>query len=244
MQVRSTFAANEISVVLTSCGRWDLLVHSIESFLSYHLPARFLLVEDSGDPSFAARVHKRFPFIDLIANQPRIGQHASIDKAYEKVTTPFIVHLEDDWDFTGAMHVQPAIRLLSSDSSASAVCFTVFRKLKLMHRIHSFEFAHEGLKYARMTQHAHRDWHGYSFYPTLVARATWEEHGPYANYANERALSRHMKDLGKSLIYQLPGIAMHTGSGQSVFDPARAEENRRITGGIWRRLRGVSAYRA
>ena len=244
MQTRSTISAEKITVVLTSCGRWDLLTRSIDSFLTHHEPARFILIDDSGNPEIVDRIRHRFPFVDLIANEQRIGQHAAIDKAYSKVRTPFIVHLEDDWDFSGTMRTDEAIQLLSDDASVSAVCFVVFHELKLRHRIHSFKFMYGGQAYARMTRRAHRDWHGYSFYPTLVARATWEEYGPYANFPNERALSRYVKDRGRSLVYQLPGVAKHAGSGQSVFDPARAQERRRISGGLWRRLRGENVYRS
>ena len=46
-------------------------------------------------------------------------------------------------------------------------------------------------------------------------------------YANERVFSRHMKDQGLSVAFQLPGVASHIGSGRSVFDPQRAGERRR-----------------
>jgi hypothetical protein len=93
-----------------------------------------------------------------------------------------------------------------------------------------------------MKQRAHRDWHGFSYYPTLISRSLWLEHGPYAKFQNERTISRYMKDRGMGLVYQLPGVGIHVGRGHSVFDPARANEKRRISGGLWRRLRGKSVF--
>ena len=51
-----------------------------------------------------------------------------------------------------------------------------------------------------------------------------------------------MKDRGLWVAYQLPGIGTHVGSGHSVFDPARAAERRRVTGGWWKRLTGKRLY--
>jgi hypothetical protein len=239
---RTRFAADLITCVLTSCGRWDLLVQSIDTFLKYHEPGRFILVEDSADHAFAERIRARYSAIEVILDDPRLGQHRAIDKAYGMVTTPYIVHLEDDWFFTGPMDVANARGVLDGDPTIVAVCFSVFRRYKLNHRIHSTRFTHNGRLYARMKPRAHRDWHGFSFYPSLLKRAFWEEYGPYARYPNERTLSRAMKDIGKGVVHQLPGVGIHVGSGRSVFDPARASENRRVTGALWRRLFGKGVF--
>jgi hypothetical protein len=231
--VKTVFLRDEVTAVLTSCGRWDFLIRSIDTFLAHHEPARFILIEDSGDTDFAQRIAARYPAIEVVLNQPRLGQHAAIDRAYGMVNTPFIVHLEDDWVFTGAMDIADARQLLDANPSVASVCFTVFRLLKWRQRVFARTFRHGSHLYASLHT-AHREWHGHSFYPTLVRRRTWEEHGPYASFQNERAISRHMKGLGLFVAYQLPGVGIHVGSGRSVFDPARVGERRRITGG-WRR---------
>ena len=241
--MKTVFSRDEITVVLTSCGRWDFLVQSLDTFLAHHEPGRFILIEDSADKDFARRVAERYPMIEVVLNEPRLGQHKAIDKAYGLVTTPFIVHLEDDWVFTGGMDVADARRVLDEMPEVVSVCFSVFRRLKLRQRVFARNFRHGSRTYASLHR-AHRDWHGYSFYPTLLRKRTWEEQGPYANFQNERAISRHMKDRGLWVAYQLPGIGIHVGSGHSVFDPARAAERRRVTGGWWKRLMGKKLYGA
>ena len=239
--MKAVFPPDQITTVLTSCGRWDFLVRSLDTFLAHHEPGRFLLVEDSGDRDFARRVAERYPAIEVVLNEPRLGQHKSIDKAYGMVTTPFIVHLEDDWVFTGGIDVADAESLLAEDPTVISVCFSVFRRLKLRQRLFRRTFRHGAHKYASL-QRAHRDWHGFTFYPTLLQRKTWEELGPYAGFQNERAISRHMKDRGLWVAYQLPGVGVHVGSGHSVFDPARVGERRRVTGWWWKRLLGKNPY--
>lgn len=230
-----------ITCVLTSCGRWDLLVQSIDTFLAHNQPGRFLVVEDSADADFAARIRARYPAIEVLLDDPRLGQHKAIDKIYAMVTTPLIVHLEDDWYFTGPLGTDNARALLDSDPTIVAVCFSVFRRLKLRHRIFARRFHFGGHDYADM-RGAHRESYGYSFYPTLLRRRTWEEHGPFAKFANERAISRHMKRQGLWIAHEIPGVGIHVGSGRSVFDPARAGERRRVTGSFWRRLRGKQEF--
>lgn len=239
--MKTVFPRDRITTVLTSCGRWDFLVRSLDTFLAHHEPGRFLLVEDSADPAFARRIAERYPMIEVVLNQPRLGQHKAIDRVYAMVETPYIVHLEDDWVFTGAMDIADAERLLVEDEHVVSVCFTVFRRLKARQRIFARTFRHGVHTYASLHR-AHRAWHGYSFYPTLLRRSTWEKHGPYANFANERAISGHMKRAGLWVAYQLPGVGVHVGSGYSVFDPARAAERRRVTGGWWKSLRGKPRY--
>lgn len=241
MSSKTVFPADLITCVLTSCGRWDLLIQSIDTFLQHHEPARFVLVEDSADHDFAARIQERYPAIEVVLNDPRLGQHKAIDKIYETITTPYIVHLEDDWYFTGPMDVEDARTLLDSDPTITSVCFSVFRRYKLQHRVFADRFTHNGKPYARMPR-AHRDWHGFSFYPSLLKRSFWEEHGPYARWQNERTISRAMKDIGMGVVHQLPGVGIHVGSGRSVFDPARTNERRRVTGSIWRRLTGRDTF--
>jgi hypothetical protein len=241
--MKVTLPRDRITVVLTSCGRWDLLVQSLDTFLSHHAPGRFLLIDDSADRAFAERIGARYPGIEVILNDPRLGQHASIDKAYAQVSTPWIVHLEDDWFFTGPMDVTDAMALMNDDASIAAVCFSVFRKLKFRHRIFGTTFRHGDRLYGDLRR-AHRDWYGFSYYPTLLRRSLWEEFGPYARFPNERSISRTLKDRGLGIVQQLPGVGMHVGSGHSVFDPARANEKRRITGSLWRRLSGQGVFRS
>lgn len=227
-----------ITACLTSAGRWDLLARTLDSLFAHHAFERFLIVEDSADPAFADRIRSAYPAVEVLLNDPRLGQHAAIDRVYGAVTTPFILHLEDDWVFTGPMDADDAAAVLDADPALSAVCFRYFPTLKWGHRRRSTRFSTTRAAYARMALAAHRDWHGYTFNPSLVRRAFWVEHGPFARFSNERALSRAMKDRGLTVAYQLPGVAQHIGSGRSVVDPARAGEARRLSGG-WRRWFGL-----
>lgn len=90
---------SDLTVVLTSCRRPDLLIGTLDSFFSTNdYPLReFIIIEDSDDESVWA-IPARYPEqpIRVILNGVNIGQHRSIDRAYSEVQTPYILHLEDD----------------------------------------------------------------------------------------------------------------------------------------------------
>ena len=50
----------EVTVVLTSCGRLDLLTRTIESFNKFNTYpiTKFLLIDDSGDKKFKEEANK------------------------------------------------------------------------------------------------------------------------------------------------------------------------------------------
>uniref|UniRef100_A0A7S4L9L5 Glycosyltransferase 2-like domain-containing protein n=1 Tax=Guillardia theta TaxID=55529 RepID=A0A7S4L9L5_GUITH len=114
-----------VSVVLTSCGRLAGLRRTILSLLranTYPID-RYILIEDSGDMSMAARVIEEFGDIfDIIVNKKRMGQLYSIDKAYSAVNTEFIFHCEDDWIFNGIPNfISDSISVLLHEPRASTV---------------------------------------------------------------------------------------------------------------------------
>ena len=89
----------DTALVVTSCGRFDLLERTLASMHpwigrfsnriivedSYHHPQLFNELESDG--------------FTILINGSSLGQHRSIDNAYCKVGTDFIFHCEDDWEF-------------------------------------------------------------------------------------------------------------------------------------------------
>src|SRR5262249_4242159 len=112
-----------ITFVITSCGRFDLLQECLQSFFTYNTAAisRYLLVEDSGDHQVHSVVAKfDFP-IEVIVNDPPVGQVAAIDRAYQTVTTTYIFHCEDDWRFFRSGFIEESLLLLKHDPAITAV---------------------------------------------------------------------------------------------------------------------------
>ena len=111
-------------MVLTSCGRFDLLEKTLNSFFEYntHPIRKFVLVEDSGRDEVRDAIPPEYrDQIHLIVNKPKLGQVASIDKAYEQVETDYIFHCEDDWLFYRPEFIEDSKIILKAEPQSIMV---------------------------------------------------------------------------------------------------------------------------
>jgi hypothetical protein len=95
--------ASNITLVITSCNRHALLRQTLQSFLDCTdvTPEATIIVEDSTEPAPAWIRENPFRSMEIqwVANEQRMGQIYSIDRAYSLVKTDYIFHCEDDWNF-------------------------------------------------------------------------------------------------------------------------------------------------
>lgn len=111
----------EITFVLTSCGRNDLLEKTLDSFFKWNTYPieRFIITEDSADPNVFEECNRlnREKYegrLEFIFNYEKLGQSASIDKAYSLVDTEYIFHCEEDWDFYRSGFIEDSIKVLET----------------------------------------------------------------------------------------------------------------------------------
>ena len=114
MSAKYTIDSATFTTVLTSCGRFDLLKETVASFLEHFDVPKIIVAEDSERPGEARAFAKDFPAVEVRVNEPKLGQLRSIDELYATLTTPYVVHLEDDWGFTRSLD------LFSRDTSVLA----------------------------------------------------------------------------------------------------------------------------
>jgi hypothetical protein len=91
--------SKEVTFILTSCGRQDLLEKTIDSFLQYNTyPIKeYWIYEDSGIQGINDHLKKKYPFINWIEPAERTGQIIALDTLWSKVKTPYAMTFEDDW---------------------------------------------------------------------------------------------------------------------------------------------------
>jgi glycosyltransferase involved in cell wall biosynthesis len=113
----------KVSVVLTACGRPDLLRRTLASFFRFNTYpiSQFIVIEDSGIPDINETVARDFPDIQWIYNEARLGQIQSIDRAYQQVTSPYVFHLEEDWEFFKPGFIEESLEILKGHPKVSAV---------------------------------------------------------------------------------------------------------------------------
>ena len=214
--------SGDITLVVTSCGRFDLLEETLASLEAAEPGgfARRIIVEDSADPKMAERIRARFPEYDLLFNEPNIGQMRSIDRAYSEVRTPYVFHCEDDWRFETGGFLQPCCEVLESQPEIAVACVRKVMELapRYRERLQPLDGRADVL---RMPPDAHPEWFGYSFNPSLVRLETFKRYGPFAAHGSEEILSYRMKRDGFAMTFLNPGSAVHIGGEAHVEDPFR-----------------------
>ncbi|MDP2242729.1 glycosyltransferase family 2 protein [Pseudomonas sp.] len=227
---------SNITLVLTSCGRLDLLQKTLESFDRYNTaPIREVLItEDSGNEGVHQAIpHSWRPFTRVFINRPQLGQIASIDMAYAEVRTSLIFHCEDDWEFYRPGFIEDSLAILEAVPTVLQVWL---RSYAHDIRIHS-PYHHLGPRrmiagvacYPLLSDKP--DWQGFSFNPGLRRLADYQRLAPYAEKGGEKRLSIDYAELGLTAMVLEGDAVLHTGFEAHVVVPkerSRKKSRRRI----------------
>lgn len=120
---------NRVTLSITTCRRLDLFAGTVCSFLNactdVELVDRFLCVDDGSSEDDRAEMRRLFPFFEFVFKGPSDKGHArSMNVIRRAVTTPFLVHLEDDWHFFARRpYVGPALEILEEEPGLGQVLF-------------------------------------------------------------------------------------------------------------------------
>lgn len=191
-----------IAFVLTSCGRFDLLEETLATFLECNTAPidRYLVIEDSGDARVRDVVSRFDAPIEVIVNDPPLGQMRSIDRAYAAVEAPYIFHCEDDWRFFRPGFVEESLELLRFDPTISTVLCRRLGQNSLHDLIGDAPLrVHAGIRYRKRPLWAQWDWGGYSFNPGLRRLADYRRIGSFAKWSTEKNASLFFKKLGMAV---------------------------------------------
>jgi len=109
----------DYTMTVTSCGRHYFLRRMLESFVKYAdvMPKAIIITEDAPvePPDW---INSEPQFRDLpkiwLPNRPKLGQIASIDKAYANVHTEYIFAVEDDWGFLETGFLEESHKILEA----------------------------------------------------------------------------------------------------------------------------------
>jgi hypothetical protein len=244
MSARYKIDHARLTVVLTSCGRFDLLKVTLDSFLSFFDPQRILVGEDSGNARGAAKfVAGASRVIEMRVNALKLGQMRSIDGLYASVKTPYVVHLEDDWKFASAVDLDNAVDFLENRPDISVVC--IGYRFDTRFARSARRITHKGVDYLIWDLNTHPKWFSYSFNPSVGRIAFWREVGPFARFVTEEGLSQFCKARGLRIAMLTPSVASHIGDKRHAFDPFQPRRASTPIGRLkrsiskrWTRLRG------
>ena len=110
-----------LTLTITTCKRRELFERTIDSFLHCCLDRldidRWICIDDGSTPEDLQAMRDRYPFFEYITKPASQRGHAhSMNRLLQEVTTPYWLHLEDDWDFITIGHfLQQATHVLDNN---------------------------------------------------------------------------------------------------------------------------------
>ena len=167
----------QITITLTSCGRWDLLEKTIKSLVQFWdgpKPYELLIYEDQ--ELRVLHFSTLYGFIsewigkdswEFEIYHGKRGQISAIDFLYSKVKTPYIFHQEDDWETTKSGFIQKSLSILEEKPSIMQVWLRAPND-RNGHPCHGVaQKTTDGTKYHVLKTGYMGKWHGYSMNPGL-----------------------------------------------------------------------------
>ena len=176
----------DITLVITSCNRYDLLAKTLESFYSVNkYPMKEVIVVEDWD---------------------REGQVKAIDKAYARVKTPYIFHCEEDWFFYEGGFIEKSLAILEKYPNI----------LQVWIREHDDTNGHPVVKLPQFDcetmQNPWGIWGGFSWNPGLRRLSDYKALGqPYSHFGQEHLVSKAYSDMGFHAAITPKGFVYHTG---------------------------------
>ena len=235
----------KITFVLTSCGRNDLLEKTLDSFFKWNTYPieRYIISEDSADPKVFEECkrlnqEKYDGKIEFIFNYEKLGQSASIDKAYAMVDTEYIFHCEEDWDFYRSGFIEDSIKVLETQPGVIQAWIRP-KSDKILNQIEQKIFMLPGSVKVRrvlptsfIVKRANedgsdmvvKDYMGFSWNPGVKRLKDWQDlPNGYSGFEREHLVDQHYRNNGFMVVSLSTddddGYVRHSGWGRRAGDP-------------------------
>ena len=209
---------DNITLVITSCDRFDLLERTLESMDPWldDFPEKIIVEDSNADPGLFDRLGAEG--FRVIVNGHRLGQLASIDIAYGECNTEFIFHCEDDWEFIREPGIEAACHVLEhgtdGEGEFSVVCFRdvtgtkgckpeLFRDRMVQGSLFRYSFQQKN------------KFNYFTFNPAMIRYDFYKRYGLWRKFTNERSIARTMRRQGHCIAREIPGSVRHIGKGRS-----------------------------
>lgn len=212
-----------IDVILTSCGRFDLLERTLESFHRHNTyPIReFHIYDDSGfekwnDKQHEAveRIEQTYSHVTFHAGDKRIGQIEAMCYLMQFVTTPYYFTCEDDWHFTESGFIEDSMAVLEEHPEILQ-CWLRSKSDTNGHPVISFN----GKCSLMSTKY---EWKGFSFNPALRRLSDYVPYNTITTFRpndpsrSEREIGEYYHKLGRTAAILNKGYVKHIGDGRTI----------------------------
>lgn len=203
--------------LLTSCGRRDLLIKTIDSFLrNNHTKVFPIIIHEDSTKLIPCAIDKfKYPQTKIIYTAGA-GQHSSIEKFLKKCRTKgikYYIHLEDDWEFDNSYDwIQESFKILESDPTIIKVlgrkdsphpCICDKSIDEINHGILQPWTGTDGIT-----------WNGFSWNPGVTRLDLLKQFIPFPKW--EQELAENIHTAGYKVAALEKGIYTHIGDGRST----------------------------
>lgn len=209
---------SQVTFILTSCGRFDLLEQTMDSFLDLNdFPIHeYIIHDDSGDPKVYDQIMTKYGHIAEVMQSDRIGLSASLDKLMSCVETPYVLGWEDDWKSSGnRFFVSQALAVLHKNSAIHQVWFRE-------HNDHKQPLSQTAIINNVPIREVMpwKEWVGFSWNPRLIRLADYMRIFPngYAEFGDELLCNIHAAQFGYKAVTLEESTVKHIGYGRHVKD--------------------------
>lgn len=200
-----------VTLVLTSCGRLDLLEATVKSIHPYIIKntKQNILIDDSGKKDIHNSIESNKLFLNWIKiyNQENIGQPKSVDKAYSLVDTDYVFHCEDDWIFDNDYNfIFKSLDILEKHEKIFQVTFRKNCPHPVIPTNDNFSIKISGWN---------NEWYGFTYNPSIIRMRDVKKVMPYSG-KNEQTISKNYYDIGVVSV-AINGVVDHIGWGRSTL---------------------------
>ena len=226
---------NDVTVVITSCNRPKLLEATLDSFFKYNTyPIKeIIIIDDSGNKGVNDFVLSRYKYVrfNLLYNDTNIGQVKSIDIAYEYITTKYVFHCEEDWEFLKPHFIKESMKILQNDPKIFTVWLRPHNDLNNHPVIYSSKISNYYRmddKFSYYYKNKKYTWCGFTFNPGLRRTSDVLKYHPYYKHCNidmsrnevtEYEINEKYRDDGYYAVITdiFDGYCKHIGYGHHVM---------------------------
>jgi hypothetical protein len=186
----------DVTVCLTSCGRWTLLEKTISSLVSYwdgKPPASFYIHDDSGEqnPTLMKELDlflmRHWQIMADWTFSNRKGQPHAIDMAYMLVQTPYIFHCEDDWEFYNSGFIGDSRSVLEAEPKCASVWIRHPEDRNMHTVLPGVKLTKQGVRYQQLATRHKGNWHGMTWNPGLRRLSDYLAMGKFTDMCEWRA---------------------------------------------------------
>lgn len=173
--------------------------------------------EDSGTPGINDKVKAKFPAVQFIEPTERTGQIVAQDALWAKVTTPYALTWEEDWETYKGGFLQRALEIMDNQEE----CVQVLFRHPSDNNQHPTVPGGLGYRYLSTSW----GWKGFSFSPSLKRLSDYKAIGSYGEHTtfnpkipwqSEKAIGELYHSMGYRAAILKDGFVRHIGKHRHV----------------------------